>query len=207
MKELVKSLKTNSDDSRNIVSMTTEELQAFRKIRKNLKFDWQIDTYNAYMTVVLTGLRYSDIILLNSSHIKNYEIIMNLEKTDVWVNIPVREELLEIIDYYNGSLVNKLPTIQRLNINLRKILSTIPIFQDKDIEYVHNLKSKKSVECERWERFTFHTSRKTFINLAIKNGCNYAQIKNWVGFQDFRTINFYMGAQKTSNNDRQILNF
>lgn len=208
IKLISKGLNTNSDDNRNIVSMSLDELKAFRAIRSSLKFDWQINTYNAYMVGVLTGLRHCDISILSTAYINNEdEIVLENTKTKFYVNIPVRDELREIFTYYNNSLVGKIPTIQRLNINLRKILSKIEIFQRKDITYEYSLKYRKVNEVFRWEKFTFHTSRKTFISLAVKNNATYDQIKRWIGWQDFRTINFYMESQRSNVNDRNVLNF
>ncbi len=208
LKKLRESLTTNTDDPRNIVAMSQEELNAFREHKKNLKFKWQIDTFNAYLAATLCGLRHSDLILLSTSYINNdNEIVMNLQKTTIWVNIPVRTELMDILNYYNGSLVGKLPTIQRLNINLRKILKTIPIFQRDDKEYEFILNKKRVLDVKRWERFTFHTSRKNFITLSIRNRATYDMIKDMTGIQDFRTLNHYMQYKNSSNNNRQILTF
>ena len=208
MEKLKVSLSTNSDDPRNIVAMSQDELNAFRAHKENLKFQWQIDTYNAFMVGCLTGLRNSDIRLLSKSYINNSdEIVMNLEKTDVWVNIPLRSEVKEILDYYGGSLVGKIPTIQRLNINLRKILSQITIFQRMDIKYSYNLQEKKPHEVKRYTRFKFHSSRKTFITLAMRSNASFPQIKLWTGISDYRTLNFYMESQTSTLTDRQILTF
>jgi Phage integrase family. len=208
LKNLRDSLTTNSEEGRNIVAMSQEELNAFREHKKNLKHEWQIDTYNAYMIGVLTGFRQSDIKLLENSYInQSNQICINLQKTNFWATVPVRKELQDILDYYNGSVLGKIPTIQRLNINLRKILKNIPIFQRADKEYVFTLNNKKVLDVKRWERFTFHTSRKTFITLAIRNGATYDQIKGWTGIQDYRTLNHYMEYQNGGKNDSNILNF
>lgn len=202
------SLTTNSDEGRNIVAMSEDELNAFRAIRTTLKHKWQIDTWNAYMVGCLSGLRFSDIRLLDTSYInQNNEIVMNLQKTEYWVTIPVRTELMNILNYYGGSMVDKVPTIQRLNINLRKILKTIPMFQRPDKEYKFVLKKKTPIDLKRWERFTFHTSRKTFITLCIRKSATYDQLKALTGIHDYRTINHYMEFQNNGNNYSNILTF
>jgi integrase len=206
--DLMNALPSESGDIRNIVSMSKEELKAFRDIKETLKHKWQIDTWNAYMVGVLTGQRYGDICQLTTAHITNdNELHISNEKTNFHVWIPVRTELMEIFNYYNGSFVGKIPTVQRLNINLRKILSQIDIFNKDEVKISFEIKQRISKTVKRWERFTFHTSRKTFVTLSIQNKCTYQQLKRWVGWQDFRTINQYMDTFRKSDDDLSILSF
>lgn len=215
MEKLRKSLSTNDKDKRNIVAMTKEELDAFRALRPSLKHQWQIDCWCAYMIGALTGLRYSDIRLLSNTHIRK-ELIsnrtveyihLNMVKTQIWVKIPLHPEVKEILNYYGGSMVGKVPTVQRLNINLRKLLEKISIFQviEKEVKFI--LFEKFDIDKKRFKRFTFHTSRKTFITNCVKQNCTYNQIIQFVGFQDNRTIQSYIDSNKPDENDFVILNF
>lgn len=135
-----------------------------------------------------TGVRYSDIIRINKSRIKNKNglliLVLNNEKTDEKIEVPLTNKVVEILNKYKYNL--NLMTNQSLNKHLHEALSTIEIFRE---EYEYGLMGDTK---PIFELITFHTGRRAFITNLVNNNVNINAIMKMTGHKKISTLQKYI---------------
>lgn len=186
--------------------LTNDEWEVIKhwKISNDRRAEWHI-CLDLFKFSIVTGLRFSDLTLLCLGHIKNNVISLHPKKTKNKVlsgaiNVPLNEMAQEIIKKYTNQntsidtpiFANVIKTNQRMNLMLRKILAEIPIF-NKDIEirkYYNNEIISSFVK--KHESITWHSARRTFVSLCVKNGCDIQQLQTFTGWVDIKTLQSYL---------------
>lgn len=209
-KEIIKlatSLKSSADNQE-IIAMTKGQWEAFKNFKLPQKLIGLQNTYDAYAFSATTGLRASDLRKMHSVHVVNERTISMLTtKTSHKFNVRMNDTAFAIYNKYNQDFREKFPTIQRLSINLRKILKEIPEFQFNDIKYEYILENVTEIPVKNYEKFSHHSSRRTFITNCIRNGAKLSHIQRFTGWQDLKQLKNYLDYVNADDNEDAILNF
>jgi integrase len=178
-------LNVNKSDG-NIFILTDEEFEKLRKKELVLRLDRVRDIY---VLGCSTGLRYSDLIRLDTEHVRGSYIEIVTQKNGVFCRIPLNEISASILEKYN----NCPPRIsdQKLNKYLYELFRNMEI-TDKvsTIEWRGN--QKKTVVYERCDLLSIHTSRKFFITNCISNGITSDSIMKWTGQSTLKVFYDYV---------------
>lgn len=146
------------------------------KTLEDLFFDKQLDeklinTLKVFLFCCYTGLRYSDILMLNKSNIidSKYINIVN-QKTKEQVIIPLIDKALQLIDNsINSGKIFKVYTNQKMNEYLKLIMMFAKI--DRQV--------------------SFHTARHTFATISLNLGITMDVVSKILGHTDLRTTQIY----------------
>jgi integrase len=118
------------------------------------------------------------------------------------------DDAFEIYNRYAQDFRSKFPTIQRLSINLRKILALIPEFQHDSVKYEYYLDEVVEVPVKNWEKFTFHSSRRTCATLLIANNAPSSFILKTLGWTNLRMLENYLDVLNSQNDkEKSYFNF
>lgn len=138
---------------------------------------------DAFLFCCYCGLRFSDFITLDSSHINKGWITKTMVKTKFNVEIPIDTvfdgKALTIIDKYKGKIENLSKHIgcnASVNAMLKKIFAKAKI--------------------EDGGKFTFHTSRHTFASLLLQQGVPITSVQKMLGHQKLSTTQIYGEVNK-----------
>jgi integrase len=205
---LMNSLTVPDDDPENVLALTRNQWEAYKRFNPNPELPWEEKTYDLYRFCVNTGLRYSDVVRLNDIYVENNIITMRAEKNRNQFTIEMNREAIIIYNKYGRDFRNKFPTDQQLNENLRNILKQITEFNVDTIWYEYVLSEVKEHVDKLYAIYSFHSSRRSFVTFSLQYGAKEQQIKKWTGWKDNRTIKSYTKIfGEMNNNDSQILNF
>lgn len=168
--------------------LTSTELKKLEKLEVQGKYEIVRD---AFLFGCYTGLRFSDIISLRSSHIKNGWITKTMVKTSFKVEIPIKDifdgKAMLIIEKYGSieNLVSKIGCNASVNKTLKEILSKI----------------------KPDNKFTFHTSRHTFASLMLQMGVPITSVQKMLGHQKITTTQIYgeVNKETIANDLKKVL--
>lgn len=131
---------------------------------------------DAFLVGCYTGLRFSDIVALRQSHIKDGWLVLSMQKTKFTVEIPVGSlfdgKMIGLVDKYGGDigkLTKKLGNNATVNKTLRGLLDAIGADA----------------------KTTFHSSRHTFATLLGQMGVDLAIISKLLGHKKLQTTEIY----------------
>lgn len=136
----------------------------------------------------LTGLRISDIKLLDIQNFESGMIRLANEKTDTQVVIPVHKYVKAIIKKYKG-LPRKI-TDQRMNYHAKEVCQLAGI----NAPHLYSLtKGGKRVDhrVKKWEMVSNHTARRSFITNLLKMGVQIQEVMKLAGIKKLATIQKY----------------
>ena len=135
-----------------------------------------------------TGLRISDIKLLESHHVLKEQIRLVNEKTDTKVVIPIHPYVRDIIKKHKG-LPRKI-TDQKMNENIKKVCE---IAQINEIILYSVTKGgiRKDYHLKKYEMVSNHTARRCFISNLLNAGVTDNQVMQLAGIKKHATLMRY----------------
>lgn len=151
----------------------------------------------AFLMMIYTGVRYSDIIQFSWSDIvygdkfSFWNLFEFKTKKTVATKIPLLPQAIEILDKRSGdkkgNLVFKLPTNQTMNSILKVIAKNAGIEGQFTIvrRQGHNV---IKIQKERWECVSSHTGRKTFVTTSLSKGMSADLVRLISGHQDAKSM-------------------
>jgi integrase len=200
------SLKT-PQDHQEIIAMTPQQWEAFKNFKLPSHMSMYQNSYDAYYYCVKTGLRASDFSKLYNAYVTDRTIVMKASKTDARFEVTMSDDAHEIYLKYGCDFRSKFPTIQRLSINLRKILALIPEFCHDDIKYEYYLDEVVEVPIKNYEKFTFHSSRRTCATFLAMSAPS-AFILKTLGWTNLRMLENYLDVLNSQDNkEKSYFNF
>lgn len=148
------------------------------------KFDFIKDVF---VFSCYTGLRFSDLISLKKTHIKQLKlagasIVKIAEKTKYEFRVPINSVALEILKKYDYNF-NRY-TNANFNKYLHKLLESTGFFDD-ELEFNGELK-------KRWQAISVHNGRDTFITLLIQQRVPLNEIMKYTGHKSVTNLNSYI---------------
>lgn len=167
------------------VYLDEKELATIGKLklnaRESLSRDWFIlDCY--------TGLRVSDLVLLNKNNYSNGYITIANEKTDEKVVIPTHPSVKKVLAKYKGFP----PAITDVEINrtIKKVAEKAGI-KDKVLHTITKGGKRQDTYMQKWEMVSNHTARRSFITNLRKNGVADSIVMKLTGIRSAATLQRY----------------
>lgn len=198
------------DDAQEIIALTQTQWLVLRDyVLPNHQKGIQ-SSLDAFRFCCWTGLRSSDLRKLNQAYIleDGKTICMPATKTGHKFWVKMNPNALKIFKKYNNDFRDKFPTVQRLSINLRKILREIPEFQHNDIKRIYCLEEIEELPVKNYEKFTFHSSRRTFVTNCLRTRPDIELVRKMTGWSDMRQLEAYLDyANASIDKMDEILNF
>jgi integrase len=167
------------------VYLDEKELGAIMRLklrnRESLARDWFIlDCY--------TGLRVSDLVVLNKKNYHNGYITIANEKTGAKVVIPSHPIVKKILGRYKGFP----PPITDVEINrtIKKVAEKAGI-TEKVLFTITKGGKRKDSYMQKWEMVSNHTARRSFITNLRKNGVADSIVMKLTGIRSAATLQRY----------------
>ena len=167
------------------VYLDEKELASISKLklrsREDVTRDWFIlDCY--------TGLRVSDLILLNEKNFSNGYITIANKKTDEKVVIPAHPSVKKVLAKYKGFP----PAITDVEINrtIKKVAEKAGI-KDKVLHTITKGGKRQDTYMQKWEMVSNHTARRSFITNLRKNGVADSIVMKLTGIRSAATLQRY----------------
>lgn len=140
-----------------------------------------------------TGLRFSDLISLQASHIQGDFIVKNIQKTQENSMIPLNKYSKGILKKYQNTVHESLPKVshQKFNEYLKECCKEAGI--DTPITITRFSGSKrKNYTFPKHELITSHTARKTFATLSLLMGVPERVVRNITGHKKEENFKKYV---------------
>ncbi len=142
-----------------------------------------------------TGLRFSDIIKINHTNIKEDFIQIKTEKTRDLLKIPLSIHAKNILRKYEGMDDERpLPpaiTNQRTNNYLKELCEIAGIDEMIEIEKFSGAR-KVIIKKPKFDFITSHTARRTFVTLSLEKGIRAEVVMNMTGHKEYQTFKKYI---------------
>jgi site-specific recombinase XerD len=179
------------NEENDVIHLTNEELMRLYELEglpKRLQ-----DVRDVFCFASFTGLRFSDIDKLTSSHIKSDFVEIRAEKTKDFIRVPFNSYSRAILEKYKHT-GKPLPTgisNQKTNDYLKEIAELAFI---DDIVSVEKFKGAQKVEIRKpkWQMISCHTARRTFVTLALEKGLRAEIVMAMTGHKSYRTFKKYI---------------
>lgn len=165
------------------IALTEKELEALYKHNvpdrtRNIARDWFIiDCY--------TGLRVSDIQLLDAKNIHGDTITIANEKTDTKVVIPLRTEVKEILKKWNGFPPRM--TDQEINRSIKEVAEVAGLNQSV-LYFLTKGGTRRDFYLKKFEMISCHTARRSFITNLLNAGITDNQVMQLAGIKKHATL-------------------
>lgn len=114
-----------------------------------------------------TGLRFSDIIRLRPEHIQGDLIVIQQQKTNNYVTIPIHPVFREIWNRYGG--IPLTISNQKFNDHIKEVCQLAGI-NDSVLKSITRGGKKTTTKYEKWELVSSHTGRRSFATNLYKSG-------------------------------------
>lgn len=139
-----------------------------------------------YLFGVYTGMRYGDIAKLKKKDVEDEDIRFYINKGNetTWHFVPLVQQSKKILARYSGIDGEKaLPVLsnQKMNLYLKHVMREAKFNAVQTIRIVKGDGSIVEKDFPLWELITCHTSRKSFISLAVERGMKEIDIKSITG--------------------------
>lgn len=146
-----------------------------------------------FLVGAYTGLRYCDLIKLNTDHIleeRGAKIIrMVTKKTNRKVVVPCKPIVCDILDRYGGGM----PQISDVNYNryLKELGERAGLTSEEKMRYYHG-GEMRMVSFKKWEKLSSHTARRSFATNLFKQGVSPVAIQKMTGHTNTKVLMSYI---------------
>jgi site-specific recombinase XerD len=184
--EYLKDIKTESQ-SVYIDDSELELLENFEPESEVLK-----TVKDCFLIQLYTGIRYSDLVHLNSKNIdmNNKKVFLYSLKTDTPIIIPIHSRLEKIFLKYSNSPLRVLSN-SKYNDYLKELCKIAGI--DKEVQTVKKIGGKRHFKThKKYELISSHTGRRSFITLSLKKGLLPEHIMKITGHKKRSTFQKYV---------------
>ena len=152
-----------------------------------------------------TGLRFSDFIRLNKTHIVDGKYIeIKQEKTKNFNTQPFWDKVKKIFEKYNYELPKPVSE-SNFNLYLKEICELCDSLKKEQEITEYEMGKAKSIYKPRFELVTSHTARRTFVTLKAEQGMALEDIAIATGHKTIKTLQGYMKLDAKQKADRLAL--
>lgn len=149
-----------------------------------------------FLVVLNTGMRFSDLITLNLSHLLNVDGQYCIKRKAVKTKskeyiVEINEHIFDILQRYNYNM--NLMSNQKANSYIRKVLSKIPEFQVLT-HYTEEIDGRL-VHIAFWKLVTFHQGRRSFITNLLNQGYSVIEVMKRTDHVKVSTLEEYVIAK------------
>jgi integrase/uncharacterized protein YeaC (DUF1315 family) len=194
-------------DELEVIALTAVEFE--RLFYMDLSHDLRLaKVRDAFCFSCATGLRYSDLKQLNSTHIKRDEIQLTSQKTEQILRIPLNPYSKAILDRYKDC-PTPIPVISNAKMNQR--LNGKDVYDEKGklvkhypglcelagisdpVEIVRYRGTKREAKIyPKYELITCHVGRKTFCTLSLEKGMTAEEVMAISGHKSYKSFSRYI---------------
>lgn len=185
----------SSERETEIICLTLEEFLALYNHEFKTKRLSQVR--DMFVFGCSTGLRFSDLISLEASHIQGDFIVKNIQKTQENSMIPLNKYSKGVLKKYKETVHEILPKVshQKFNEYLKECCKEVGI--DTPITITRFSGSKrKNTTYPKYELITSHAARKTFATLSLLMGVPERVVKNITGHKKEENFKRYVNFTK-----------
>lgn len=177
-----------------IIFLSEEEINTIRKYNIPTTKKYLERVRDVLLFTCFTGLRHSDVEKLKKSDIKNGKLYVVTKKTSDFIVIELNDISKNILEKYKDLDGDKaLPVIsnQKMNEYLKELGQLAEI--DEPINHTFFIGNKRNDESKpKYEYFSSHIGRRTFICLCISKGIPIQVIMKWTGHSDYQSMKPYI---------------
>lgn len=156
---------------------------------------------------IFSGLRFSDLIRLESRHIQKGHIVIKMWKTrkqNKTVRIPIFPPFAEIAAKYTDTKTGelRLPVIsnQKFNDYIKEIAQLIPeLLKPITIEFTKGTVTDTK-DVPKWGEISSHSSRRSFCSLCLDLGYSVKETMVWSGHSTLAAFSRYIGLSDLNEN-------
>jgi integrase len=183
----LKNFKVFKDDGALIYLSEEELLKIF-----NLKLETPelIVVRENFCFACFTGLRYSDMLRLQSENIKEDYIEVVTEKTRDFLKIPLNHYAKALLKRNDGQLP-KLYTNAWTNFYLKELGKLAKINEQTQIIKYRGVEKVEFIE-PKYKFLGTHTARRTFVTLCLEKGMRPETVMSITGHKDYKTFKKYI---------------
>ena len=175
-----------------IVLSLDEVKELYYRVLKNPSHNTVRDYF---VFLCLTGMRYSDLLLLGEKNFLNqrdgsYILSYVSHKTKVDIEFRLTSKALEIAKKYNFTF--KHYTNQAFNRILKEMLENEGLYEDEVSSKRYSLGKIEESKVMRREKISAHTARRTFISTLISKGISPYNVMSMSGHKRLSTMDIYV---------------
>ena len=156
-------------------------------LTKSKKLD---ETRDLFVLQCVTGLRVSDLMLLDQKHIMDDTIHMRSQKTGGQLTIPLNKISKSILEKYPKGLPKK--SSQKYNEYLKELAELTELERKVPKHIIRGNKVEASF-ITMSEAISSHTGRRTFITQCLERGIAPHIVMSFTGHSDLKTMYRYIG--------------
>lgn len=186
------------------IALTENELKDIENLdlSQNIRLDKVRDRF---LIGCYTGLRFSDFIRLNKTHIVDDKyIIIKQEKTKDVVTQPFWNEVRTIFEKYSFELPEPIKE-PNFNLYIKEVCQLCDSLKKEQEIREYELGKLKTIYKPRHELVTSHTARRTFVTLKAEQGMALEDIAIATGHKNIKTLLGYMKLNSKQKADRLAL--
>ena len=156
----------NATEDTEAVALTEAELEKIR--RCNLKRHPHLaEIRDLFLLGCWTGLRFSDVIRLRPEHIQDDMIVIQQQKTDNFVTIPIHPVFKEIWERYGG--IPLTISNQKFNDHIKEVCMAARI-NESVLKSITKGGKRITTQYKKWQLVSSHTGRRSFATNLYKSG-------------------------------------
>jgi site-specific recombinase XerD len=137
-----------------------------------------------------TGLRYSDIQILQAANVKEDYVELRTEKTKDYLKIPLTPYAKDILER-NGGMLTLQFTNQKTNVYLKEI-GEIAGLDERILIVKYRGVEKVEFVAPKYKFLCTHTARRTFVTLSLEKGMRPETVMAITGHRDYKTFKKYI---------------
>jgi len=172
-------------------ALITLEADEYRLLRVKVENERLENVRKLFVLQCATGLRFSDVIKIRKSHIRNNTIHLNSTKTRQKLQIPLNGNAREILEEINFDTSKIAISNQKYNDYIKELCELVGIDQSiMKVSFRGNREEQQ--ELKKFEIMSSHHGRRFFITQNLINGVRPEVIMSMTGHVDFRSFKKYI---------------
>ena len=189
-----------------VITLSIDELKALEAL--DLSHDPRKHrVQQLFLVQAWTGLRFSDVVRLNSSHIDGDTVRIDINKTQDFSTIPLFPTAGRVL----AKIGTKPITVsnQEYNRELKLVMKALADKEPsllKSITQLHAIgKVRKPTTKPKWEWISSHTARRSFVTMCIQQSIPQHFVMRWSNHSDPRSFRKYQNAMQGESEAAQQL--
>lgn len=192
--EFVPRLKWSEGNNKAVVFLEFSEIETILKARDLLSPSLQI-TADMFLFACFSGLRFSDLVNLRKTDIKNGKINIVTQKTADALQIELNKYTADIYAKYKGLCLGPrlFPEIsnQVVNRELKTIFAKLDLRRSVTLTAFSG-SERIETTAQLCDIISFHAARRTFVVECLRRGIAPAVVMKWTGHADFDAMRPYI---------------
>ena len=176
-------------DEDDVKYLTSYELNKVSKFRDTLKDERRRKILDSFFFSVYTGLRFSDVMTLEWSHIQEHEIHKMQVKTKKEVIVPLNQAAMEILDIYRPNETRYVFGYLEDDFDASNPLELQRARNSKNRTV--NVSLKTVAEKTGIAPFSFHAARHSFAVLSLESGVDIYMLSQIMGHSATEITSLY----------------